>query len=815
MLNALRSFPDLKPGPRRRQDSDAAVRPALRLTVVFVMLCLPLLAVSARLVQLTLAGGAEPFRHASAANPAESAFVRWEPIPAPCGRIVTADGVTLAEDRPVFRLQVHYRWLQSPPDPDWLTATARELLRSGGVPRATREDSSNASPSDLDRARELAERMHETLWVRLAETLQRPRDELEGQRRDIQRRIERMRQRILAAKRAPAAPPTPPGTHDLAALWRRIVANVTETRRSAETVTLQEELQYHTVAEDIPRDAAIKIQSRPDLFPGTRVTTAWKRVYPRGRLAAHWIGVRTELRAEDMAAFGRDRLFPAAERLSIPDSVLSAAGRTVGRSGIERYYDADLAGSPGFRKVYYNAYGEVVREETVVAPRRGRDVRLNVLADLQAVCERLLDERIPRPEVQSVSRSSTRVRPHWESDPTGGAIVVMETLTGRVLAAASAPGFDLSATIAADASRQAVYAADDRHPFVNRATQMAIAPGSSFKILTALAGLQARAPGGDAFFCRGYLDAGHPDRYRCYVYRHFGVGHGVLDFETAFAKSCNVYFYSLGERLGARTLWLWAHRFGFGAPTGIDLPHESSGALPSPLPPAGGARAVSPPDDHPPAATQSSRGGSNASVFGQQPLQNAFAMPGVAVKQRGPSEPQWHRADTLGLAIGQGRLAVTPLQMARLVAAIANGGRLVQPRLAQSGKAAPESIGTALRRTSKLPVASTVVGADLGLDPKSLERIRKAMFAVVNHRGGTGYRYARSDKVVICGKTGTAQVANGGDHAWFVGYFPADEPRFAFAVVLEHGGSGGRDAGPLARELAEYVWEHFANPAAQ
>ncbi|RMG36850.1 MAG: hypothetical protein D6725_09895 [Planctomycetota bacterium] len=806
MLNALRAFPERTPDARNTRSPADTVRPRGRLVLLGTILCVPLIAVWARIVQLTVTGGADRFR-ASRTNAHDVAYVEWEAIPAPSGRIVTADGVTLAEDRVRYTLQIHFRWLETPPDPDWLRDAARAALRRGDLIRSEPQQTTESMQTRLHRAMQRVEQTREELRTRLARTLRVPRHELEQRCRKVQQNVERIRRRVRQASR---------DDHDgraadepSAGLWEALLRALAggAGRGPDRKIVVREELKFHTVFDDIPRSAAVYIQAHPELFPGTRVVVAWKRVYPRGRLAAHWIGLRTPLLAEDLDGPGRARLFPDADRLALPNAVLLAAGRTVGRSGLEKYYDGTLAGMPGFRALRRNAYGEIIESSVVVAPRRGRDLVLNVDARTQAACERLLDARIPLPEDRRTSRSPQRVRPKWESDPTGGAIVVLDVATGRVVAAASAPGFDLTALVADDEKRRHVYFGDPRHPLVDRVRQMAIAPGSSFKVLTALAALQADPSLVDApFHCRGYLDAGHPDRYRCYVFRHFGVGHGALDFQTAFAKSCNVYFYTLGERVGPLALWMWARRLGFGMPTGLDLPAESSGTLPSPFAVANTARK----DESP--------------------------LPHVA--------PTWHRSDTLGLSIGQGRLAATPLQMVRLVAAIANGGWLVQPRLAHADSDrrdmlqppdSAEPLGTTAgvngRRRAGLVVAAVSgrestasdsggesrdpairFGVPLPIAPRTLELIRKAMFDVVNRSGGTGYRYARSKKVILCGKTGTAQVARGGDHAWFVGFLPASRPRFAFVVVLEHGGSGGRDAGPIARRLAEYLNDRFLEP---
>ncbi len=306
---------------------------------------------------------------------------------------------------------------------------------------------------------------------------------------------------------------------------------------------------------------------------------------------------------------------------------------------------------------------------------------------------------------------------------------------------------------------------DPRRPLYHRMTEMAVAPGSTFKALTSVALLESGLWDPDEKrHCQGFLD--QPNRYRCYVYRHFGVGHGDLDLTDAIARSCNVYFFSGARLLGPEPLVIWADRFGFGRPTGIDLPGEGGGNLP-----------------RPPKMRLAALDGSNRE-----------AAPADAATKQTP----WYSGDTLGMAIGQAQLTTTPLQVARLMAAIANGGYLVTPHVVRqirdSGARGAERSIFPEHPTQHIP----------GLREGTLSRIREGLEKVVAHPQGTGYKRVRLQEVAIAGKTGTAEVGPGrGDHAWFAGYVPADRPRIAFAVILEHAGSGGQAAGPVARELVQ------------
>jgi penicillin-binding protein 2 len=333
----------------------------------------------------------------------------------------------------------------------------------------------------------------------------------------------------------------------------------------------------------------------------------------------------------------------------------------------------------------------------------------------------------------------------------------MEADSGRIVTAASAPDFDLSMfTEGTEAQWQAVNS-DTRRPFVSRFTGMALPPGSTFKIVTAIAGLQTgvlspKTP----FECQGFLST--PDEHRCLIFRLHGTGHGSVNLRTAMAQSCNVYFFDAARRMGIAPLARWTELLEFGSETGIDLPYEKSGTVPS--------------------------AGSGTTAAGSMAAQRRF------------------ERETLGLAIGQSRLTVTPIQMARLLAFVANGGWLVTPHVVSEE-------GTA-RQTSEVedsPFRATRHRIP-GITEETLAAVREGLLAAVEEPIGTGFKTVRVPGVTIAGKTGTAEAApDKPDHAWFTGYVPADHPRYVFVVVLEHGGSGSKAAGPIARELVRSMLE--------
>jgi penicillin-binding protein 2 len=323
----------------------------------------------------------------------------------------------------------------------------------------------------------------------------------------------------------------------------------------------------------------------------------------------------------------------------------------------------------------------------------------------------------------------------------GGAIVAVDVRSGEVLVAASAPRFDPNWFAGGDARVQEVL--DDlRRPLFDRAVRMAIPPGSVFKPLVALALLESGVVDPQTVFrCQGYWE--DPDRLRCMLFRQQGIGHGDMTLADALVQSCNVYFFEHAIALGAAPLVNWSGKFGFGAASGIELPDEAAGQLPVP-------------------------------------------------------EQLRQLRELQSMAIGQGELTATPLQIARMYAAIANGGYLLTPRITRAGVDSESRF----RAASESELPATARNAELS--PAALAAVREALRRVVDDPSGTAYATVRLPNLAVAGKTGTAENGAGQeDHAWFAGYVPADSPRVAFVVVLEHGGSGSVAAGALARGLVQ------------
>lgn len=446
-----------------------------------------------------------------------------------------------------------------------------------------------------------------------------------------------------------------------------------------------------------------KVEARREWFANLEVDESSRRDYPDRNAAAHAVGYVGEVGEAMLAAQG-------------PDGILEM-GDIVGRAGIERAYDEVLRGRRGWKLVTVNSLGRQFGEPVMGRrPEDGGPLRLS------------LDLRLQRRLVEAFAGEV-------------GAGVFLDPWTGEVLALSSSPAYDPN-VFASPVSRAkwSELTGDESRPLHDRAIASFYAPGSTFKVVMSIAGLETGAVTlSTTRYCSGSINMyGRP--FLCWK----KGGHGSVDLHRALVHSCNVFFYQVGRDAGIEAVAKYADLLGIGRPTGIDLPGEARGVLPSP-----------------------------------------------EWKMRTRGEP-WYAGETISVSIGQGILAVTPVQMARMIAAIATG-KLCVPHLRRDGP--PHE-----------PVP-------LAVSPGTLALVRSALQDVVEE--GTGRRAALGP-ISVAGKTGTAQVLKKSagidadkmskeerDHAWFVGYAPAVNPEIAFAVIVEHGGHGGTTAAPIVRQVLE------------
>lgn len=669
---------------------ETTVAPRQRLRICGVVIVVLLGLVFLRLVHLEVTQGAA-FRQ-EAVRP----LLRRVNVPGTRGRIVARDGTVLACDQETLGLAVHYRYLEEPPNPQWLRSQARTRLS-----RAERRNPERVA-AEMARLRvERAEQVRQ-----LAGLCGLSVEEWRRRAAGVQSRVEQIAERVNRRREdraATAAAPTPASPSWSAWLSGMLEASMHET--PSERITVAEELASHPIVRDLPAEAVAEFQLHPEAYPGVQVVPLRRRLYPCGSLAAQVVGHLGPLEPDELE-LSSDYL---------PDDRL-------GRLGLERRYETLLRGSRGTNLQRRDRAGRLLGSDVEQPASTGRDLHLTLDPTLQRTAEELLDDALRRRAVLAPGAPAS-----------GGAAVVLDAQTGAVLAAASAPRFDPNLFGGERPELAEAVLGNAGHPMLNRVTAMALPPGSVFKIVTAIALLEARAVTPETpFACRGYLD--DPSQWRCAIFRRQGIGHGDLTLADALARSCNVYFLHHAAQMGPEPLVAWATRLGMGSPTGIDLPGESAGLLPTP----------------------------------------------ESVERR--ENRAWGRDETLALAIGQGSLQVTPLQVARLLAAVANGGRLVTPHIVQSEEVPSLAIAELHRST--------------------LQAVQEGLRRVVADPQGTAHATVALATVDVAGKTGTAETdREGAEHAWFAGYAPAEQPKVVLVVALEHAGNADEAAGPVAKRI--------------
>jgi penicillin-binding protein 2 len=441
-------------------------------------------------------------------------------------------------------------------------------------------------------------------------------------------------------------------------------------------------------------------------FPGIFFVDRAIRHYPSRARATHVIGYLRDVSEEEYELYRREGYH---------------LGDLVGYSGLEKRYEQVLRGEDGFR---YHLVDYLLRDLGEVPdkpfqrPVPGQDLYLTLDIDLQALCENLMDGK-------------------------RGALIAMEPNSGEIYAYVSAPDYVLAPFTGPIPT--SLWEQWKDHPdniLMDRVINGLYPPGSTFKLIAiaaALAGGEISPE--DTVECKNVYRFGNRD-FHCNMW----PGHGYVNMEDAVRLSCNIYFYKLIQWIGFEAWAEMAFNFGFGAPTGIDLPLESKGLVPTP--------------DY---------------------MDRAYADVG------------WTPGHLLNLVLGQGDLLVTPLQVARMTAVIANGGRLVTPKLVRSPALREDRV-----RSINIPSSGW-------------QRMQRAMYQVVNGERGTGFR-ARVEGGEIYGKTGTSENPHGDSHSWFSGYAKTRSNRqLVVTVLVEQGGRGSRTAAPLAAEVFRYFIEHYEN----
>jgi penicillin-binding protein 2 len=470
------------------------------------------------------------------------------------------------------------------------------------------------------------------------------------------------------------------------------------------------------LTKDISREQLAIVEAHKFDLPGIHIDIEPTRHYIYKKTAAHLLGYLGEINLKELKS---------GKYLGV------RIGDSIGRYGIEKTYENYLQGKRGGRQVEVDANGRVIKVLKTVEPISGKDINLTIELDLQQTAEKYLEGK-------------------------DGAVVALDPSNGDVLVMTSSPRFDQNDFIGGISSKKwKALIEDPGKPMTNKAIQAEYPPASTYKIVTALAGLEEKIIDiNTKEFCSGFINYGKR-RYGCW-YKH---GHGEVNVIKAIAQSCDVFFYKLGGKIGVDTLAQYAKGSGLGKSTGILIENERNGLIPT-----------------------------------------------SAWKKKRFKE-SWKGGENLSIAIGQGYNLVTPLQLAVFISAVGNGGTIYKPRILKS---IVDTSGNVVKKTEP------EIKGGLPAGKETLRIVRKGLLDVVHGVRGTARNYAKIKGVKIAGKTGTAQVFSRKkgekfdnkklaktlkDHAWFVCYAPADNPIIAISIMVEHGEHGSSEAAPVAKQI--------------
>lgn len=488
----------------------------------------------------------------------------------------------------------------------------------------------------------------------------------------------------------------------------------------------------YIISTDISTESVAVFEEQNLSFPGIDIETSPVRTYLKGSLASHTIGYIGSINEEE---------YKNNEGYSMNDYI--------GKAGVEYVFESYLRGKNGKKQTDMSidgtTTGEYVTEEAV----QGKDVVLTIDANLQYVAENALKNNIEK--IRNGGFGETR-------NVETGAVVVLDVKTGEVIALASYPDFEPELFINGISNdKWNEYTQEGKSALINRCTQSAYAPGSIFKMASAIAGLETGAiTATETIYDTGIYPKGH--KPRCWYYSSYGVGHGALNVSGAIKNSCNYYFYELISRMGIENLEKYANYFGLGEKTNIELPGEVSGTL---------------------------AGKSLYDRLGET----------------------WYYGNSLSAVIGQAENNFTPLQMVRYIAMLANGGKNVDVTIVKdimSSDGTTEDKESVQKYVNDKLNLTEINKEDLNIKKENLDVVLEGMRSVTTETGGTAYSVFKNFDIEVGGKTGSAE-AGGKVNAWFAGFAPYDNPEIAIVVMVENGSHGYYTA-EVAKEIIE---QHF------
>ncbi len=456
------------------------------------------------------------------------------------------------------------------------------------------------------------------------------------------------------------------------------------------------------VKKDVPWEKVVWVVERKSDLPEMSIEVQPKRYYPGGRTTSHTLGYIGEIGQSEMQELARQGY---------------KAGDMIGKSGVEKRFENWLRGKDGGKQILVNARGFQMKVLGCKEPLPGNNIRLTIDYRIQKLIEGEIGKR-------------------------RGGIVVIDPRNGEILGLVSRPDFDPNIFTRPISNKTWSELSGGRHSvFTNRVIQGEYPPASTFKLVVAVAALEEGLIGpNDLFVCKGSYQVGNR-AFRCWK----GRGHGAVNITEGIVQSCDIFFYQLGQRVGVERIAYYARKLGLGSPTGIDIPGEKAGLIPTPR------------------------------------------------WKRDRFRTGWYPGDTVNMSIGQGYVLTTPIQMANAFCAIANGGTLYKPHLLDA-ILTPE--GGLIEKTAPQIIRK------LDLKPQTKKILREAFTSVVSR--GTGRR-SKVEGIDVAGKTGTSENPHGADHAWFIGFAPADSPRVCVTVLLENAGQGGSVAAPICGKIIKEI----------
>ena len=501
-----------------------------------------------------------------------------------------------------------------------------------------------------------------------------------------------------------------------------------------------------TIAKDIPREAIAEFSEKGDDFPGINITVQPVRQYKEGTLASHILGYASKI---------SDTEYQQKKDTYNQNDI-------IGKTGIEYLLEEYLKGKDGIKQIDMAVDGTITAEVVEKEAVSGSNVVLTIDSKLQKIAEEALKDNIEKIKSGGFGKAY---------EAKGGSCVVMNVKTGEVLAMASYPDYNPQSFATGISSEEwKSYSENKSYPLLNKAIQSAYEPGSIFKMVTAIAGLES----GNITLTERINDTGQYIKYgekrNCWYYTDYHTGHGPLNVIGAIEKSCNYFFYETADRMGIDTLDKYASYFGLGKKTGIELPSEVSGTLASK----------------------------------------------EYVKSINSS---WNPGDTINAAIGQGYNRFTPLQMTKYISMIANGGNNVDVSII---KTIQNSDGTEVSKEEINKFVNEKLGLteenneNINLNKDYINAVKEGMKSVTSGESGTAYVRFKDFNIKVGGKTGSAEAgkdSNGKDivNAWFAAFAPYDDPEIAVVVMVENGGHGNYTAEAVRNIMAEYFGMNTQN----